>query len=108
MKTIRITAIATALALSASLGWFVGGPATAQAASSQSASGGMADAMPDPAQIGRGAQAWANTCSRCHNLRDPGEFSDKNWNVIVTHMRVIAPLPGQEAEDIKVFLKSSN
>ena len=63
---------------------------------------------PDPAQIGRGAKAWAETCGNCHNLRDPKEFSDKNWDVIVNHMRVVGPLPGQLAEDIKAFLKSSN
>jgi len=63
---------------------------------------------PDPAQIARGATAWANNCGRCHNLRDPKEFSDKNWDVIVTHMRIVGPLPGATARDIRTFLQSSN
>jgi cytochrome c2 len=63
---------------------------------------------PDPMQIARGAKAWSDNCGRCHNFRDPKEFSDKNWDVIVNHMRVIAPLPGATARDIKVFLQSSN
>jgi nitrate/TMAO reductase-like tetraheme cytochrome c subunit len=66
------------------------------------------DNHPDPMQIARGAKAWSENCGRCHNFRDPKEFSDKNWDVIVDHMRTIAPLPGQTARDIKEFLKSSN
>jgi len=68
----------------------------------------QAAAGSDPLQIARGASAWANNCGRCHNLRDPKEFSDKNWDVIVNHMRVIAPLPGEVARDVKAFLKATN
>jgi len=60
------------------------------------------------AQIARGAKLWSQTCNRCHNLRSPSEFSDKNWNVITMHMRVIGPLPGQDVRDIRAFLKASN
>jgi len=63
---------------------------------------------PDPLQIARGAKAWSDNCGRCHNYRDPKEFSDKNWDVIVNHMRTLAPLPGATARDIKTFLKASN
>ena len=63
---------------------------------------------PDPLQIARGAKAWSENCGRCHNLRDPKEFSDKNWDVIVNHMRTLAPLPGAVTRDIKAFLKASN
>ena len=63
---------------------------------------------PDPLQIARGAKAWSENCGRCHNLRDPKEFSDKNWDVTVDHMRTLAPLPGAVARDIKAFLKASN
>jgi nitrate/TMAO reductase-like tetraheme cytochrome c subunit len=63
---------------------------------------------PDPLQIARGAKAWSENCGRCHNFRDPKEFSNKNWDLIVNHMRTIAPLPGAIARDIKVFLKASN
>jgi cytochrome c5 len=109
MTVTRLKAIAVASTLLAASGWFLAATATAgEVGRFVLAANDTADAMPDPAQIGRGAKAWADTCQRCHNLRDPNEFSDKNWSVIVNHMRVIAPLPGQEAEDIKAFLKASN
>lgn len=62
----------------------------------------------DPGQIGRGAKAWAENCNRCHNLRDPKELQDYEWDVSVNHMRIRAGLPGQVARDIKAFLKASN
>lgn len=55
-----------------------------------------------------GAKTWAANCSRCHNMRDPQEFQDQYWRVIVSHMRVRAGLTGQEARDILAFLQASN
>ena len=66
------------------------------------------DAKPDPMQIARGAKEWADNCGRCHNFRDPKEKTDAEWDVVVTHMRIIAPLPGAVARDIKAFLQTSN
>lgn len=57
---------------------------------------------------GRGAKLWADTCARCHNMRDPREFRDDQWQVIVSHMRVRAMLTGQDARDIRAFLQASN
>lgn len=62
----------------------------------------------DPAQVGRGAKAWVDNCTRCHNMRAPGDFEDYEWDVIVNHMRVRANLPGDIARDVKAFLKASN
>lgn len=62
----------------------------------------------DPAQFARGAKAWKDNCARCHNLRDPKELTDLEWEISVTHMRARANLPGDIAEDIKAFLKASN
>lgn len=56
----------------------------------------------------RGAKAWAENCARCHNLRSPSELSDEEWKTSVTHMRVRAHLPKDMADDIVVFLQSSN
>ena len=56
----------------------------------------------------RGAQVWANNCTRCHNLRDPKEFNDKEWQVVVTHMRVRAGLTGQDTRDVLAFMQQSN
>lgn len=108
MKT-RFSAIAIAVALLVASGWFAGRLASAaQGTSTGTASGNQESAMVDPMQIARGAQLWIETCRRCHNLRSPDEFSDKSWDIIVNHMRVIAPLPGRDAADIKAFLRSSN
>lgn len=60
------------------------------------------------AQRARGAQAWQQQCGRCHNLRSPNEKQDYEWDISVNHMRIIGNIPGQTAEDIKAFLKSSN
>lgn len=62
----------------------------------------------DPLQVVRGAKAWAQTCSRCHNMRSPKDLSDQDWKMAVTHMRVRANLPGDVARDILVFLQASN
>ena len=62
----------------------------------------------DPMQFARGAQTWANTCSRCHNMRDPKELRDDQWRSAVAHMRVRAGLTGQEARDVLKFLQGSN
>ncbi len=56
----------------------------------------------------RGAQAWVNNCSRCHNTRDPKEFRDDLWKPIVYHMRVRGGLTGQDTRDILRFLQESN
>ncbi|HVS27786.1 MAG TPA: hypothetical protein VHE58_10935 [Burkholderiales bacterium] len=62
----------------------------------------------DPSAFSRGAQAWANNCARCHNMRDPKDFRDDEWKVIMSHMRIRAGLTGQEARDILQFLQRSN
>ena len=55
-----------------------------------------------------GAKAWADNCSRCHNMRDPQEFQDNYWRVIISHMRVRAGLTGKEARNILAFIQASN
>lgn len=55
-----------------------------------------------------GARAWAQNCMRCHNIRDPQERSDREWEVIVHHMRVRANLTAEEHRLIVEFLKAAN
>ncbi len=55
-----------------------------------------------------GAQLWSESCARCHNMRSPSERSDKEWSVIVHHMRVRANLTAEESKTILEFLKSAN
>jgi len=56
----------------------------------------------------RGVRIWADNCTRCHNLRDPKEFNDREWQVVMTHMRVRAGLTGQEMRDVLAFMQQSN
>ncbi len=56
----------------------------------------------------RGIKVWGETCTRCHNLRDPKEFNDREWQIIVTHMRVRAGVTGQDMRDILAFMQQSN
>lgn len=64
--------------------------------------------QPDPMAFVRGAQKWANTCNRCHAMRDSKEFDDAQWQVIVAHMRVRGALTASDAADIQRFLQESN
>ncbi len=62
----------------------------------------------DPLQFARGAKAWADTCARCHNMRDARSLRDDQWRAAIAHMRVRAGLTAQESEDILAFLQGSN
>jgi cytochrome c553 len=72
------------------------------------ASAAAAGAEPAAGDYVRGVKLWANDCARCHNMRDPKEFRDDQWKVIVTHMKVRAGLTGQDARDMLAFLQGSN
>ncbi len=61
-----------------------------------------------PGDPGRGAMLWADNCARCHNMRDPKEFRDDQWRVIVMHMRVRAGFTGEDARDMLSFLQTGN
>jgi mono/diheme cytochrome c family protein len=59
----------------------------------------------DSTQFARGAQTWANTCARCHNIRDPKELRADQWRAAVAHMRVRSGLTGGETRDVLAFLQ---
>ncbi len=67
---------------------------------------GVPDAVPPLRKDG--ARAWAQNCMRCHNVRDPQEHSDREWEIIVHHMRVRANLTADEHRLILEFLKAAN
>lgn len=67
-----------------------------------------APSQADPAQIARGAKAWAEQCGRCHNIRAPAELTDEDWYVSVTHMRIRGNIPGDIIRDIQAFLMAAN
>ncbi|MBL1430996.1 MAG: hypothetical protein COA60_005740 [Robiginitomaculum sp.] len=56
----------------------------------------------------RGAKLWANRCSACHNMRDPKDLTDSEWEATLMHMRIRAGLSGQDTRDILVFLQKTN
>lgn len=62
----------------------------------------------DPMQFAHGAKTWADTCARCHNMRDPKSLRDDQWRAAIAHMRVRAGLTAKEAENVLVFLQQSN
>ena len=75
--------------------------------------GGMSTTIPalandQPEDFARGASLYSGNCNRCHNARGPGEYSDREWPLIITHMRVIAGLPGDQARSVEAFLRASN
>jgi len=55
-----------------------------------------------------GAQLWGENCIRCHNAPSPDTFSDQQWDVAVSHMRVRALITTEETDKIVEFLKSAN
>jgi len=55
-----------------------------------------------------GAQLWAESCMRCHNVRSPSIYSDAEWDVAMHHMRIRANLTTEESTKILEFLKSAN
>lgn len=69
---------------------------------------GLSDEGARQGDFVRGAKAWANNCTRCHNVRDPKELRDDQWLTTMYHMRVRGGLTGQDTRDILTFLQKSN
>ncbi|MEQ9221248.1 MAG: hypothetical protein RLO17_24555 [Cyclobacteriaceae bacterium] len=55
-----------------------------------------------------GVQIWAESCIRCHNTASPATFSDVEWEVALTHMKLRAQLTQLEAQKVLEFMKSAN
>jgi cytochrome c5 len=77
-----------------SLGRIAVGAIIAAAASSFAQAADPAAAPADASAFARGASAWSNNCVRCHNARDPMDFRDDQWKLIMSHMRIRAGLTG--------------
>lgn len=65
-------------------------------------------AAQDQTAIANGAGVYGRTCARCHNLRSPTERTDREWAVIVSHMRSRANLIRSDAADVLAFLRATN
>lgn len=55
-----------------------------------------------------GVQLWSENCNRCHNAPSPTDFTDAQWVIIGTHMRIRANLMDMEVNKIVEFLQSAN
>lgn len=104
MKTWKI-AVASFASLAVASWLWIGG---AMAQQTEARKPGEAQQRMDPGQFARGAKLWAANCAQCHNPRDPKDFRDDQWKVIMNHMRIRSGLTGWETRDILLFLQASN
>jgi cytochrome c5 len=51
-----------------------------------------------------GQQLYAIHCNRCHSERYPTEWTSAHWRTLMTHMRVRANLPADQAKEILKYL----
>jgi len=51
-----------------------------------------------------GSRLWRMNCGRCHEYRNPNEYNDAQWAVIVHQMRIRVPLTGHEQRAVLAFL----
>ena len=58
-----------------------------------------------PAKQLSGAELYAIHCNRCHPERYPEEFNQDKWKTVMTHMRVRANLPAEQARVIMKYLQ---
>jgi mono/diheme cytochrome c family protein len=54
-----------------------------------------------------GAELWPVYCAQCHNARPGSQFSPRQWDAIMMHMRTQANLPAKDARAVLEYLKSS-
>lgn len=55
-----------------------------------------------------GSKVFEQNCGKCHLPRQPQERSDKQWKMIMAHMRVRANLTAEESKAVLEYLQSSN
>ena len=55
-----------------------------------------------------GAELYQINCGRCHPERYASEFTPAQWKTIVTHMRVRAGIPPQQAKAILKYLQEDS
>lgn len=58
--------------------------------------------------VSEGARVYGDTCGSCHYARSPLERTDRQWTVIINHMRVRANLTGGQTRDVLAFLMATN
>ena len=61
-----------------------------------------------PKKVLSGAELYAIHCNRCHPERYAPERTEAQWKTILTHMRVRANLPAEQARAIMKFLQEDS
>ena len=61
----------------------------------------------DKAAFDRGAKAFDENCAMCHAKREPKEFDDAQWKVIL-NAHLARGIDSAVASDITVFVTGSN
>lgn len=56
----------------------------------------------------QGQDLYAIHCARCHTQRYPTEFTAKQWQVVMMHMRVRANLPASQADQVLKYLQEDS
>ena len=77
-------------------------------ANSESMALGISSLQETDVDVQNGAQLWADNCIRCHNYRAPASLNDRQWEIVMHHMRVRANLTANEHRLILQFLQSAN
>jgi cytochrome c5 len=54
------------------------------------------------------AELWSQSCSRCHNARDPAYYTPGQWTLVMQHMRTRGYLTGDETRRIAAFLRDAS
>ena len=55
-----------------------------------------------------GAELYSIHCARCHPERYPTERTAAQWKTILTHMRIRANLPAEQARTILKYLQENS
>jgi hypothetical protein len=55
-----------------------------------------------------GADLYSIHCNRCHPERYATEFTSAHWKTIMTHMRVRANIPAEQAREILKYLQQDS
>jgi mono/diheme cytochrome c family protein len=57
--------------------------------------------------IAEGARIYNENCGRCHNPRPASDYSQKEWSVVMPHMREKAHMTGEETLAVEAFITST-
>jgi len=63
---------------------------------------------PAQAQKLSGEDLYAINCNRCHAERSPREWTPSQWKTLMTHMRVRANLPADQAREILKYMQEQS